>query len=212
MEETFFNKLLKDKILAAVTLESSQDALFVAEALLKGGLNVMEVPLRTDAALEAIALIKKEFPEMKIGAGTILRKEQIATLVDIGVDFGLSAGFNENLVEEIAKSKLPYIPGVFSPSEIERAYQFGFKVQKVFPIGQLGGTKYLKAISGPYGHLDLKFIPMGGVNQENFAEYIKVGNVIAAGGSWMVNKELIKNKEFKAIEDGVRALIKTSHA
>lgn len=207
MKEGFFESVLKLKILAAITLDSEKDALPIAEALLNGGLNVMEIPLRTSAAIGAITLIKKTFPEMKVGAGTILNRRQISEIVDAGADFGLSAGFNPDLFDEIFKAKLPYIPGVMSPSEIERAFALGFKVQKIFPIGQLGGTAYLKALQGPYGHLNLSFIPMGGIHQENVKSYISFGNVLAAGGSWMVKKEQLAKRDFKSIEEGIRELI-----
>lgn len=198
---------LKQKILPAVTFDAIKSALPVAEAILKGGLRVMEIPLRTDVALKAIALIRKSFPEMNVGAGTILNTVQLKKAVDAGAQFGLSPGFNQTIVNETKLIGFPFIPGVMTPSEIELACEQGFAIQKLFPAEQLGGVAFLKAMQGPYNQLKVKFIPMGGVSIDNIGEYTKLKNVIAVGGSWIASKELIKDKNYKAIKNNVIAAL-----
>ena len=198
---------LKQKILPAVTFDAAGSALPVAEAILKGGLYVMEIPLRTQAAIEAITAIRKTFPEMYVGAGTILNTVQLHQAIDAGAQFGLSPGLNQTVVNETKLSGFPFIPGVMTPSEIELACEQGFYIQKIFPAEQLGGIAYLKAMQGPYEQLNVQFIPMGGVSPDNMCGYTKLKNVIAVGGSWIASRELINDKNYQAITKNVMAAL-----
>ena len=207
MKEFSLAKALEQKILPAITFDAIENALPVAEALLKAGLNVMEIPFRTAVAEESVSVIRKEFPEMNVGAGTILNIAQLHKAINAGAQFGLSPGFNQTVCNEVKFTGFPFIPGVMTASEMELANEQGYKIQKLFPAEQLGGISFLKAMLGPYDQLKIKFIPMGGVNMENIAAYVKLKNVIAVGGSWIATKELMAAKNYKAIKNNVAAAL-----
>ena len=200
MLSSFFSR----KILPAVTFSNAESALAVAEAILKGGLNIMEVAFRTGAAAESIIEIRKRFPEMIIGAGTLLTSVQLRQAIDAGAEFGLSPGFNPAIADEAGKLDFPFIPGVMTPSEIEIAFASGYRILKLFPAEQVGGISFLKSLLGPYEQLNVQFIPMGGVNPGNIAAFIALDNVIAVGGSWLAAKQLIDDKKFDIIESNVK--------
>ena len=196
-------KLFSKRILPAITFDRVEDAEPTARALLKAGLDVMEIPFRTGVAAECIRELVKKVPEMHVGAGTIITKEQIHIARDTGAEFGLSPGFNPKVVEEAIKIDFPFIPGVMTPSELELAYELGCNLLKLFPISQIGGVQFIKAILGPYKHLNLRFIPMGGINQENMKGYLDFNEVAAVGGSWMATPKQIMEKDFKTIQANV---------
>ncbi|MDP9041608.1 MAG: bifunctional 4-hydroxy-2-oxoglutarate aldolase/2-dehydro-3-deoxy-phosphogluconate aldolase [Bacteroidota bacterium] len=204
MANDLLNTALQQKILPAVTFLSAGEALPVAEAILKGGLYVMEITFRTSAAGEAINLIRKNLPEMYVGAGTLLSEIQINQAVEAGAQFGLAPGFNPSVCNNAIKNNLPFIPGVMTPSEIERAAEMGFDILKLFPAAQLDGIGFLKALSEPYLQLQTKFIPMGGVSVHNMNEYLQQKNVIAVGGSWLAKGDFISEKKFDKITELVR--------
>lgn len=200
MNHTFFQK----KLLPAVTLNNVDAALMLAETYLKAGLDVMEITFRTDTAVSAIRGIQKNYPEMKIGAGTLLSVDHVKAAQDAGAQFGLSPGLNEKVALAANENSFPFIPGVSTPSEIEKALDFGFNVLKLFPAGLLGGPAYIKSLEGPYGKTGILYIPMGGVNRTNLSEYLMNPFVLAAGGSWIAPGDLIKNKQFGKISEVVR--------
>jgi len=197
----------KQKILPAVTLEDAETARRLAETFLENGLDVMEITFRTEAAAEAIEAIHNDFPEMHIGAGTLLTSDQVVEAVDAGAQFGLSPGLNEEVVLTALEENFPFIPGVATPSEIEKALHYGLNILKLFPIKTLGETTFIKSLEGPYGYLDLQFIPMGGVKLSNLASYLECESVIAGGGSWLAPKSLLQAHNFKAIGEIVRESI-----
>lgn len=196
-------QVLKQKILPAVTIEDVEHALPVAEAFLKAGLYVMEITFRTEVAAASVNLIRNNFPELYVGAGTLLTVDQLKKAMDAGAQFGLSSGLNSKVCVEAKKLYFPFIPGVMTPSEIELAYELGYSIQKLFPAAQLGGISFLKALLGPYEQLAIQFMPMGGVNLSNMNDYLKQKNVIAIGGSWLVTKELMTSRNYKVIEANV---------
>jgi len=198
------SSFLAKKVLPAVTLQREEDALPVAEALLKGGLNIMEITFRTDTAPAAIRQISNQFPEMIVGAGTILNISQLNEAISSGARFGLSPAFNAKVCEEATRLNFPFIPGIMTPTEMERAYELDYHILKLFPSEQVGGMAFLKSLSGPYGHLNIQFIPMGGVNLQNMEGFLKLPNVVAIGGSWLAAKELIAAKDFSAITENTR--------
>ena len=201
---------LRQKILPAVTFDAEAHVLPVAEALLTAGLRVMEIPFRTMVAEKAIAAIRQTFPEMHVGAGTLLSPGQLTKAANAGAHFGLSPGFNQTVCNQAKRMGFPFIPGVMTPSEIELANELGYNIMKLFPAEQIGGISFLKAMLGPYEQLDIKFIPMGGINIGNMVDYINVKNVIAVGGSWMVTRELMEAKKYQEIRDNIcAALAKT---
>lgn len=192
-------KVLTKGILPAVTLQSEDQAIPVADALLEAGLNCMEITFRTVAAPGSIELIRKKRPEMYIGAGTLLSTEDIQQAIDAGAAFGLAPGFNPAVANYAREKKFPFIPGVFTPSEVEQAMAAGFHILKLFPVEQAGGNSYLKALYAPYAAKSIQFIPMGGVTVLNMREYLQQPNVIAIGGSWITAKNFIESKDYASI-------------
>ena len=210
MDDGFLHTALNQRILPAVTFSSADEALPVAEAMLRGGLRVMEVTFRTAAAVEAIAIIRKNLPEMCLGAGTLLSVSQLKQAMDAGAQFGLAPGLNPTICKSALDNQFPFIPGVMTPSEIESAAEMGFKILKLFPASQLDGVHFLKALQDPYQSLQLMFIPMGGVSICNMNEYLELKNVIAVGGSWLTKEEFIRAGQFDKITESVKeALLKT---
>jgi 2-dehydro-3-deoxyphosphogluconate aldolase/(4S)-4-hydroxy-2-oxoglutarate aldolase len=182
-----------------IVIEDENDAEPLAEALLEGGLDVIEVTLRTAAAPAALSRILREFPEMLVGAGTVVTREQARRCVDLGVSFGVAPGFNPETVRLFQENGLPFIPGVLSPSEIEAAYGHGCTLLKFFPAGAAGGPKMLRALSGPYASLGVRFCPTGGVSVDNMNEYLSLPEVFAVGGSWLAGKSQIAEKQWSVI-------------
>jgi len=209
MNSGFFNSVLRQRILPAVTFSSIKEAEPVAEALMKGGLETLEVAFRSADAAACISHIRKKFPELSVGAGTLLSTSQVREAIDAGAQFGLSPGLNRETSEFAAARDFPFMPGVMTPSEIELAMQLGFTTLKLFPAEQIGGTSFLKAMMGPYLHTQVKFIPMGGVTPENMNDYLNLENVLAIGGSWFAAPKLISAMDYKSItENVVKALAK----
>ena len=200
----FLIKALQQKILPAIVFHNEEDVLPVVEAFLNGGLNVMEVPVRTPVALNAVSAIRKTFPEMLVGAGTLLTTTSMNDAINAGAQFGLSSSLNTKVCNEAKQNKFPFIPGVMTPSEIELAFELGYNIQKLFPASQIGGASFLKAMLGPYEQLNIKFVPMGGINVSNMREYHQLKNVIAVGGSWLASKQMMKEKNYKGIEETVK--------
>jgi 2-dehydro-3-deoxyphosphogluconate aldolase / (4S)-4-hydroxy-2-oxoglutarate aldolase len=193
------NNILDKKLIPVAVINDVNQALPLAEALLKGGLNVIEITLRTEAAMSCIEIIKKSAPEMIIGAGTILDHSLIPELIDKGVSFGITPGINPRVIESAQKHELLIIPGIITPSEIEQARNYGLEVLKYFPAEAAGGTSMLKALAGPYGHTGVKFIPTGGINLSNMASYIEISSVAAVGGSWFVANNLLQAGKYEEI-------------
>lgn len=193
------DKFFLKRILPAVTFDDAYRALQVAEAIVKGGLNVMEVPLRTKEAFLSIQMIRENMPSMYIGAGTILTIESLHQAKASGAQFGLSPGFNPKIVEAAREMNFPFVPGVMTPSEVEQAMERGCRILKLFPAEQVGGPAMLKALNGPFKHTGVKFIPMGGVSLSNMRSYLDQENVIAVGGSWLATKDMIAAGDYEAI-------------
>ncbi|MGM0507160.1 MAG: bifunctional 4-hydroxy-2-oxoglutarate aldolase/2-dehydro-3-deoxy-phosphogluconate aldolase [Bacteroidota bacterium] len=204
MENKLRNHILKSRLLPAVTLEGEEQAVSVAKALQKGGLNLMEITFRTDGAARAIAAIRRSVPSMVIGAGTLLTKDQVLEAHGAGAQFGLAPGYQPDLVEHAESVGLPFIPGVSTPSEIECAMSQGCWVQKLFPANLLGGPDLIRSLTGPYKHTDLRLIPMGGVGLGTLTDYENLSLVGALGGSWLTPKSAIERGEFDSITTLVR--------
>ena len=195
-------KLQKLGIVPVVVLNDAQDALPLAEHLVKGGLPCAEVTFRTDAAEESIRQMAKAYPDMIIGAGTVLTCEQADRAIDAGAKFIVSPGFNPKVTEYVLKRGVPMTPGVCTPTEIEAALQFDLDVLKFFPAEPFGGLKMIKALCAPY--VGLNFMPTGGINADNVRDYLKYDRIVACGGSWMVSGSLVKEGKFDEIENMVR--------
>lgn len=191
-------KISKIKIVPVVALDRAEDALPLGEALVKGGIPCAEVTFRTAAAEEAIRLMSKEFPDMLIGAGTVLKTEQVDRAVAAGAKFIVAPGLNPKTVGYCVERNIPIVPGCANPSDIEAALEFDLEVVKFFPAEALGGLKLIKAMAAPYGNV--KFMPTGGINADNICTYLEFNKVIACGGSWMVDKKLVAVGRFDEIE------------
>ena len=189
-------------IIPVVVLYDKLDAVPLAECLMEGGLPCAEVTFRTAAAEESIRLMAKTFPEMIIGAGTVLTTEQANRAIDAGAKFIVSPGFNPKVTEYVLKKGVPMTPGVCTPTEIEAAMQYDLDVLKFFPAEPSGGLKMIKALAAAY--VNLQFMPTGGINAENVKDYLKYDRIVACGGSWMVNGGLIKDGKFEEIKKLVR--------
>lgn len=189
----------KTPLVPVVVIEKAEDAVPVAKALKAGGLNHIELTLRTPASLDGIAAIRKEMPEMEVGAGTILDPDVLPKLVKLGVSFGVSPGLNERVIMKAQELDFFMIPGIMTPSEVEKAMSMGCTLLKFFPAEIAGGVPMLKAMSSVYAHKGAKFIPLGGLTPENAASYFALPTVAAIGGSWLVKGDLIKAGRFDEI-------------
>lgn len=191
-------------ILPIVTIDSVDEALAVAEALQRGGLNSIELTLRTAAALPAIAALKREYPGLTVGAGTVLTPDQILGAEQAGADFLVTPGVSHSMITALAASGLPVVPGAATPSELLTLAEHGFRVAKLFPAAAIGGIAMLKALQGPLP--GFMFCPTGGINETDAAEYLAQPNVACIGGSWMVPRAWMKAGEFdKLVVSAARA-------
>lgn len=178
-------------VIAVLMIDRVEDAVPLARALLAGGVDTIELTLRTSAALQCLRRIREEVPEMTIGVGTILTPQQVNDAKDNGASFGVAPGMNPRVVAEAVRIGLPFAPGVCTPTDIELAIEAGCRVLKLFPSEPCGGLAYLRAISAPFAHLGVEFVPLGGVGAGNAAEYLREPSVLALGGSWIAPKEII---------------------
>ena len=185
-------------IIPVVVLDDAKDAEPLGRALMEGGLPCAEVTFRTAAAEESIRIMSEKFPDMLVGAGTVLTTEQVDRAVAAGAKFIVSPGINPKVVEYCVKKNIPITPGTCNPSNVETALEFGLDVVKFFPAEPAGGLKYIKAIAAPY--VGMKFMPTGGINAENVKDYLKYDRILCCGGSWMVKGDLIKAGDFAKIE------------
>lgn len=185
-------------VVPVVVLNDAKDAQPLAEALCEGGLPCAEVTFRTEAAEESIRSMTKEFPEMLVGAGTVLTIEQADRAIGAGAKFIVSPGFDPEIVDHCLERSIPVFPGCITPSEVAQAVKRGLEVIKFFPAEQFGGIDTIKALAAPY--TDIKFMPTGGINAANLEKYLSYDRVVACGGSWMVKADLIRNEEFDIVK------------
>ena len=195
------DRILAKRIVPVVVLDCANDAEPLAEALLAGGLDIMEITFRTEAAEESIRRIAKSFPEVLLGAGTLLDDTQVKRAKDAGAVFGLAPGLNPATIAAAKEVDLQFSPGVMTPSEIEQALSLDCKLLKFFPAEAAGGVKMLKSLAGPYAHTGVKFTPTGGITSDNLQDYLKLPVVAAIGGSWMVDKKLVIGGKWKEITE-----------
>ena len=199
---TIADKFYELGVVPVVVLDDSKDALPLAEALVEGGLPCAEVTFRTAAAAESIRLMTEKYPDMLVGAGTVLSKKQVDTAVESGAKFIVSPGFDPEVVDYCLEKNIPVFPGCVSPSEVAQAAKRGLKVVKFFPAEPAGGLPMIKAMAAPYS--ELKFMPTGGINAKNLNDYLNCDKIICCGGSWMVKGDLVKAGDF----DKIKALTK----
>lgn len=188
----------KTGVVPVVVLEDAKDAEALAKALCEGGLPCAEVTFRTAAAEESIRIMAEKYPEMLVGAGTVLTIDQVDRAVAAGAKFIVSPGFDPEIVDYCLSKDIPVFPGCITPSEVAQAVKRGLKVVKFFPAEQFGGVATIKAMAAPY--VGLKFMPTGGVSAKNLESYLSCDKIIACGGSWMVKGDLVKAGKFDEIK------------
>ena len=185
-------------VVPVVVLENKEDAVPLAEALVQGGLPCAEITFRTEAAAESIRLMSEKYPDMLVGAGTVLTTEQVDLAVKSGAKFIVSPGFDPEIVDYCLEKNIPVFPGCISPSEVAQAVKRGLKIVKFFPAEQAGGIAMIKAMAAPYHNI--RFMPTGGINTSNLKDYLSCDKILCCGGSWMVKGDMIRNGEFEKIQ------------
>lgn len=188
--------LFPGRLVCVAVIDRVEDAVPLAESLLAGGLNVLEVTFRTDAAAQAIRKVRTALPDMLVGAGTVLNVEQFKRALDAGAEFGVSPGLDEAVLRAAADAKIPFLPGVMTPSDIIRALNEGVKLLKFFPAETAGGVNMLKALAAPFAPSGVRFVPTGGINVAKLQSYLVLPAVEAVGGSWMAERSLIKERNW----------------
>ncbi|GAA6871535.1 bifunctional 4-hydroxy-2-oxoglutarate aldolase/2-dehydro-3-deoxy-phosphogluconate aldolase [Helicobacter pylori] len=199
MQDKIIEVLQISPIVPVVVIENIKDAVPLAQSLIEGGIQIIEVTLRSSCALEAIDLIAKNVPKMRVGAGTILNPTQLEQAQNRGAEFLISPGLTIKLLEYAKKKDMPLIPGVSSSSEVMQALELGYSALKFFPAEYCGGVKLLNAFNGPFK--GVKFCPTGGISADNMRSYLDLENVLCVGGSWLTPKDLIQNKEWDKITE-----------
>ncbi len=197
--ETILKRVENIGIVPVVKITDESQSIPLAQALSKGGIDIMEITFRSEHAISAIKAISKSNPEILLGAGTVSTAQQAADAVAAGANFIVTPGFNHEVVQWCVDNKVLALPGIQTPSEIETALSYGIKNVKFFPAATSGGPQFLKDISGPYAHV--RVMPSGGINKNNMHDYLGLKNVVAVGGSFMLPQDKIENHEWQVIED-----------
>ena len=203
-------KLTSKGIVAVLIIDKADDAVPLAETLMEGGVDAMELTLRTEAALPSLEAIRNKVPEMLAGIGTILTPEQVIQAKNSGASFGVSPGTNLATIEAAIDIGLPFAPGIMTPSDIETTLSYECEILKFFPAESSGGIKHLKNISAPYNHLGLKYIPLGGINEANMNDYLSENIIAAVGGSWIASRENINSNNWQQIKANAQSAILNS--
>lgn len=190
----------KAGVIPVIVIEDAAKAVPLARALVAGGLNVLEVTFRTAAAADAIAAIRAEVPEAVVGAGTLLTPTMVAAAKKAGAVFGVAPGFDPAVVSAASAVDLPMVPGIATASELSQALTAGMKMVKFFPAEAAGGAKMIKNLLGAFRFTGVKFMPTGGVNLTNLADYLAVPEVVCCGGTWIVPKDALANGDWATIE------------
>jgi len=207
--EELLSHLEKRGVVAGFSVEKIKHAVPLAKALLAGGIDVIELTLRTPIGLDAVKLIANEVPEMVVGVGTILTPETAVAVKKAGAHFGVAPGMNPRVVKAAREAGLPFAPGICTPSDLEAAIELGCRFVKFFPAEAAGGVTYLKSMAAPYNHLGIRYFPLGGVNSENMLDYLAEDNVPTVGGTWIVAKNLVQNEDWAGITAAAQKVVNT---
>lgn len=205
MENDMFEVLLAHPVIPVVEIDDAKDATGLAEALLAGGISVIEITMRTSAAAAAIERIARNVPDILVGAGTVLTEEESLSARDAGARFGVAPGTNPTVIASFSAAGLPFLPGAITPTEIESAMSSGCRLLKFFPAGAAGGPAMIKALHGPFSHHGIRFCATGGVGEANMAEYLALDAVWAVGGSWLAPRAMIADHAWDDITERARA-------
>ena len=194
----------KSKVIAVLQIDFLENVMPLCEALLKQGINIIELALRTNVSQKATELILKNFPDILVGLGTVVHEDQVRFAVDTGVNFAVSPGCNTKIIDLALKNKLPFFPGISSPTDIEISIDHGCQILKFFPAENFGGINYLNSINAPYNHLNIKYIPLGGINLSNVKNYLESDTVLGVGGSWIAPRNLINENKWDIISSNAK--------
>lgn len=208
MSEEIFSRIAQLGVVPVVAIEKADVAIPLIDALIEGGLPVVEITFRTPAAAEVIRRIAKERPKVIVAAGTVLTSANLEAAKASGVAFAVAPGLNPEIVKQALAIGLPFVPGVATPTDIELGLSLGCKYLKFFPAEALGGVGMLEALSAPYKHTGIRFMPTGGVNSTNLETYLKLETVAAAGGTWIAKKEDLANGKWDDIRNRCKAALK----
>ena len=193
-------RLARSGVVAVVTVENPEDAGPIARALLAGGVDAIELTVRTARAAEAIRRIRAEVPEILVGAGTLLNRAHVQTAIEAGALFGVAPGCNPSTIAAARECGLPFAPGVMTPTDMEIALEHGCRVLKYFPATNLAGPSALETMAAPFAHLGLRFIPLGGINLASLPQWLASPAVLCVGGSWLAPRDLIQRKDWTALQ------------
>lgn len=204
LSDSQLDRVRRTGVIAVLVVDDPDHAVSLAKALLDGGVDIMELTLRTSQALDCLSAIAKKVPEILAGAGTILFPEQVKQVVQAGAAFGVAPGTNPVVIRRADQLNLPFAPGVATPTDIDVAVQAGCRLLKFFPAEHSGGLNMLASIKAPYAHLGLKYIPLGGVTTSNLSAWLSDPDVLAVGGSWLAKKEAIESSRWNEITQTCR--------
>lgn len=204
MFQSVISRLKDLKVVPVIAIKEARLAVPLAKVLVENGLPCAEVTFRTDAAQESIRLMREAYPDMLLGSGTVLTKEQVNQSIEAGVDFVVTPAFNPDVVQYALARHVPIVPGTNNPSTVDQAYAMGLTMLKFFPAEASGGIAMLKSLSAVY---PVQFMPTGGIAAHNINDYLSVSSVVACGGTWMVPSDLIDNEDWDAIATLVREVV-----
>ncbi len=195
--DRFFEQLHQQRILPLIQSDSVADGLAIAQAMEQAGIQLVEIVLRTSASLQLLATLKREMPQLQVGAGTLLNSAMVVDALNAGADFLVTPATTAKLLETLCQTRLPCLPGVATPSEIALCREAGFLQQKLFPASTVGGVAFLNAVRPVFS--DVTFCPTGGINAANFVEYAVLENVLAVGGSWLAPADAVHSKDWSRV-------------
>jgi 2-dehydro-3-deoxyphosphogluconate aldolase / (4S)-4-hydroxy-2-oxoglutarate aldolase len=196
--------LRKNKVIPVAVFSEINNAKKTAELLVKNSIGLLEITLRTEIAFKCLKEISKSFPELIIGAGSVLSKDALKEAIDCGAGFGVAPALDFEVVNFALSKKVTFIPGVSTPTELNSAIKADLRFIKIFPAVNIGGPDYIKAITAPFKMKDFYLIPTGGINEKNIAEYLKTDRVIACGASYIVDSKLIEKGDFGELENRIK--------
>jgi len=208
-DDALFERIARHGVVPVIAIDSAEAAVPLADAMLAGGLPVLEITFRTATAAEVIRTLAGQRPELLLGAGTVLSVENLERAKECGASFGVAPGLNPAVARRAAEIGLPFVPGVATPSEVEAALGLGCTVLKLFPSGALGGVKYLNALAGPYRHTGVRFVPTGGVSADNLADYLALDVIAAVGGTWLAKRDDVAAGNWPEITARCKAAVET---
>ena len=202
--ENAIERIAEARVVPVIAIEDADRAIPLADALIAGGLPVIEITFRTEAAADVIHLLSRERPELLVGAGTVLTPANAQRAHDCGAAFAVSPGLNPAVVRAAQECELLFAPGIMTPSDVEAALGLGISTMKYFPAEAIGGVRFLKSMAAPFKHLNVRFIPTGGVKPGNLADYLAEPSVVAAGGTWIAKSDVIAAGDWDTVTANCR--------